>query len=557
MNLRHLVLTCAGVYAFAACSDTAGPNNNLPSCGASATHLSLAVAAYALTNTTTDSGCVSFPANGSSDTAEYLVLPWSAGGTLGATAPFALQSENPTVASAPFGSPSFARMPLSRPRSARSPVANHFDRFLRDLARTRTYPVLPRLDRSPGANSTSMAAAPPVVGNERTFKVCAVQDCTKFDTVGAVARTVGAHVAIYVDTLAPSPGISQTSLDSVASLFDAHLYPLDTATFGGVLDIDNNSVVIVLMTNTVNKLIKKADCSQGFIAGFFFSGDIDPTFAPQYNNGEIFYSIVADSTGTLSCAHKVSDVEYFLPVTFVHEFQHMINFVQKVRVRGGNSEDTWLDEGLARYAEENAGRNLDSLGDTTAFSQFAIDPVFDAYLYMSDPANSPLLIAQDTGGVAPLGAGWLFVRYIVDQFGAAIPHTLVGTTLTGQANVAAATGQSFDVTVSRWGFANWVDSLPGFTTPIELQYKSWNFRRTFASLHSQDAQDFPLAYPLVPTVARASTVNVSGTLKAGSGDYVRVLQPPNTAAFTLHLASPNGSLLSASVVPHLNVLRIR
>ena len=182
------------------------------------------------------------------------------------------------------------------------------------------------------------------LGDKRTFKVCSKSDCTTLDTVGAVVKTVGAHIAIYVDTLAPSPQLSQTALDSIAAVFDARLYPLDTVTFGGVSDIDGNSVVIVLMTRTVNKLVPKNQCNGGFIAGFFFSGDLDPTFAAQFNNGEIFYSLVADAAGTLSCPHSTSQLEMTVPVTFVHEFQHMINFVQKVRIRGGQSENTWLDD---------------------------------------------------------------------------------------------------------------------------------------------------------------------------------------------------------------------
>jgi len=145
----------------------------------------------------------------------------------------------------------------------------------------------------------------------------------------------------------------------------------------------------------------------------------------------------------------------------------------------------------------------------------------------------------------------------VDQFGDSLPGKLVRTGLRGANNVATQTGQSFAQSIARWAFANWVDSLPGFTTPPELQYTSWNFRRTFGSLHANYPTDFPLAYPLVPTIAAASSVNVSGTLWSGSGEYVRVMQPPNSAEFTLHFSGPNGALVSAAVQPRLSVLRIR
>src|SRR5262245_23146768 len=251
MNVRHFVLTCAGVYAFAACSDGSAGPNQLPSCGGRGTPLSLTVGQYASNNPATDSGCVAFAANSSSDTVEYLVLPWSAGGVLGATAPFALESATPAAAAAPFAAAAYSPLPSRRPATARGPVANAFDHYLRDLARTRRYPVGARAPSASEMLTPASPASPPLVGDKRTFKVCSNTTCSPpLTNVGAVARTVGAHIAIYVDTLAPSPGVSQASLDSLAVVFDNRLYPLDTATFGGVSDIDNNSIVIVLMTGT-------------------------------------------------------------------------------------------------------------------------------------------------------------------------------------------------------------------------------------------------------------------------------------------------------------------
>jgi hypothetical protein len=95
----------------------------------------------------------------------------------------------------------------------------------------------------------------------RTFQVCAKTDCTRFDRVGARVRAVKTKVAIYVDTLAPAGGLDSASLDSIADIFDRRLYGIDTAAFGQESDIDSNSVVLVLMTNTVNKLISASECN--------------------------------------------------------------------------------------------------------------------------------------------------------------------------------------------------------------------------------------------------------------------------------------------------------
>src|SRR5438094_8734710 len=131
------------------------------------------------------------------------------------------------------------------------------------------------------------------------------------------------------------------------------------------------------MTGVVYKLVPRSSrcASASVVAGFLFPGYLDPAFASRFNQGEIFYSSVADSTGRLSCPHTATEVKRQTPSTFTHEFQHMINFVQHVLVRRGQSEQGWLDEGLSTYADEMAGRSY-LPGDPATFTRYAIDPVY-------------------------------------------------------------------------------------------------------------------------------------------------------------------------------------
>ncbi|HEX2679786.1 MAG TPA: hypothetical protein VHQ03_00670, partial [Candidatus Dormibacteraeota bacterium] len=408
------------------------------------------------------------------------------------------------------------------------------------------------------APSAPALVTPPVVGDRRVFAVCASLDCSKFQKVVARAQSVGAHVAIYVDSLAPV-SLTPATLDTLKQVFDTLLYPTDTTAFGGVTDLDNNGVVIALMTPVVNALVTKSACTTtGYIAGFFFPDDLILSIPiDSSNHGEIFYSIVPDPAGTFSCVHTVGAVDTVVPGTFVHELQHLINFAQHILIKFGNTpEEGWLDEGLSKYAEELAGRKYLQAADTGKFSIFAINDVYDAYQYLSATGNSPLLIQYDQGTLAEVGASWLFMRYLVDQFGAPVTGKLDQTTLVGSANVAAQTGQPFTTSVTRWALANWVSDLPGFATPAELSYPSWRFRtRTFASLNQQDPRNFPLPYPLVPTQSGSGSVSLSGTLRSGSGVYQRVLQDPGAPAFTLYFSGPSATFSSA--VPRLNIIRIR
>src|SRR5207245_3702837 len=134
---------------------------------------------------------------------------------------------------------------------------------------------------------------------------CSNLDCTSKTTVTATAKQGGMHIAIFVDNNAPPGGLSDADLLSLRDKFDTLLYVRDTLAFGRESDIDQNGVVIVLMTNEVNQLVTKSECSlTGFVAGYFYGADL---IFGQGNNGEIFYSIVADPfPGTLSCPHSVT-----------------------------------------------------------------------------------------------------------------------------------------------------------------------------------------------------------------------------------------------------------
>lgn len=525
----------------------------VPPCNSSvATAVTLAAGAYTAVDPTVDSGCVSFPMNASAtDSAEYVVVSQSAGGIPGDSARFQLLGASLSAFAAPARPITAGRAAL---RGRRGSIAARFDRLLRERERRRRAAARGSAVRQPAAGGVVAAVTPPTVGSLRTFTVCADLNCNTYKPVTARAQSVGAHVAIYVDTLAPANGLTATDLDALQQVFDTHVYAVDTAAFGGVSDIDSNGVVITLMTPVVNATVTNAECqSGGYVEGFFDPADLDPSTAAQQNDGEIFYTIVADPNGALSCPHTVADVESSLPGTFLHELQHVISFNQHVLVRGGNLEDLWLDEALSSFAEELGGRSF--LPDSTTFETYVFPDLADAYDYLADPGDHFLLQTSDTI-LADFGAGWLYVRYLVDQFGDSLTDRLEQTALTGADNVAAQTEVPFETTTTRWALANWVSDLPGFAPPAGLFYRSWSFRQVFASFYAQDPFDFPLPFPLVPPGVAGTQVNLAGTLHAGSGFYVDILQAPAGGGFALRL-SGSGGPVALAVDPRLDIIRIR
>jgi hypothetical protein len=408
----------------------------------------------------------------------------------------------------------------------------------------------------------SRAAIPPVVGDQRTFDVCASASCDEFVQSTATARSVGNRVAIFVDNNAPPGGYTDPDLDRVRNLFDQYLYPIDTVAFGRESDIDGNGVVVVLLTQLVNALSPDCNDTGRVILGYFFGADLLPRSGsnPGSNEAEVFFGLVPDP-GNPDCTITTDEANSRLPATFIHEFQHMISFNQHVLVRGGVSEDTWLNEGLSHFAEELGGRlipNIECPSSTSCAQEFlGLGDLSNAFEYLARPDSFFLIEpGSSTGSLEERGANWLFVRWLADHFagdsilGTSLTRALVATNQVGSTNVASRTGVDFSTLVGEWQLTNYLDDLPGFSaTGSRLRYKSWNFR--FA------ADSNGMAFPLVPDSTDGTDYRHSGTLRAGSGRHVRVVQPAGSPGVDLRLTNASGGALPNAIEPRIALARIR
>ncbi len=574
MTRLHLKFGIAIVFAVAACHSDS-PVQPLAVCTvASAQTFTLAVGEYRTIDPATNSGCFGFPANASAtDSAEYLVMPWST----------AAKPEDSTnfILTAPGRQPTARVVTDLRPTPRRS-IAREFDAFRLRAERTGNYGRAAQRSVAAAAapaGPTPGTCNPTTQGQLCAFIVCDTVTCQTTQQVGARLVKLGTQVAIFVDTLAPDSaagGLWSVDYDTLQTTFDTRLYPLNVATFGAVSDFDANGHVIVLMTPVVNALVSVQECNTlGFILGFFFGGDLDPRVRFNFNRGEIYYSLAADAAGKFSCPHDRTSVKRLSPRTFAHEFQHMINFAQHAVIHTTTvpvSEEGWLDEGLSTYAEEVAAHTYidpaypnNPLPDTVRYRRFLVfGDMFDAYSYMQDPPSNYLEIPQDQGSVGEIGASWLFVRYLMDHYGPGLAAKLVQTTLYGSANIAVQTGQDFPTLVSRWALANYVSDMPGFPTAPELKYTSWQFRTVFDTLRTSvrqppfsDSTDFDPIWPLAPTPLSASTFFLNGTLRSGTGYYMTAVQKPLDPAFSLLFSSPTFTALPARSGPRLIILRLR
>jgi hypothetical protein len=536
---RRLVWASAAALAAACGSDKVSGPGTLP---VSAT-VSLAAAEHVLLAGSAVSGAVHFPAAGAQG-AQYLVVSQFATGTPRVSSSFTTGGQAGLT-----GAPLFAALRPIGPA----------ERFHASL-RAREAQLARQTWRGADLQAAPPAApaAPPVLGSKRTFKVCHDLQCKTLDSVPATVLYVGTHAAVFVDDSVPANGFTNGDITQLGATFDTVIHPIDVAAFGPESDVDQNGVVMILLTLKINKLVSKPSCDTSFVTGFFFSADVSPGVRTSYNNGEMFYAFVPDpSPPSTRCQYTTSQVRALLPTVFIHEFQHMISYNQHVLLRGGTTEVLWLNEGMSHLAEELGGLHYDSLGDSLTAFRYLIGNLYNGYSYLKLPQSVALVADTGIGSLEERGASWLFLRYVADHFGQGATRAMVQTSQFGAANVAAATGTPFATLLGRWALAVYLTDLPSFAAPPALTYNFWQFRTVFAQLHQQFPQDFDAVYPLQPSSGIGVNAGTSGQLSSGSGAYLLVGQDASGPGFDLTFRGLNGAALPSSAGAQLAIARIR
>lgn len=552
MNLRSpRIAVSLALLALACGSDGTGPTG--PLCE-EPTPLTLAVGEHRLVDPIQESSCLSLVAGDA--IREYLVVAYAGRGDQtanGSSTGFQLRTDREELLSEVRAAPA----PSYR-ASGSGAEAFHLGLRKAEAALARS-PVAAMSRAAPPA----LRATPPTVGQSEQFRVCRNSACTSTVAVDATARYVGTHGAIYLDNEMPdgAQALTAEDINHLGTLFDEYLHPIDTAAFGANSDIDGDGLIAIVITDQVNDL--SPDCSDGRVVGYFFGGDLLSSH-PGSNRREVFFAF-APKPATGNCPAVTRNTALrSLPPVLIHELQHMISFNQRVLLRGRFDEDTWLNEGLSHFAEELGQRQIpDAMCPTSpsCFAQFATGNVQNAYLFLEEPETEFLVAPGDDGPtLAGRGAGWLFVRWLADHFasdqpnGRQVTRALLTSGGTGASNVSNVTGQPFARLVGEWLLANWLENLPGAPQVGRLHYTSWNLRATYAANYPAT---FGRPYPLIPDSTDGHSVH-SGTLRGGSGHFLRVVVPAGLPGVLVRLTDQSGSLRVSSVVdPRIAVVRIR
>lgn len=273
------------------------------------------------------------------------------------------------------------------------------------------------------------------LGENQNFFVDPAYDLANRTEVRATLRQVGDHALFYTaDDWWSSLGTPEAEAANAAILklgedFDRIIYPRLTQTFGSEWSpgIDNDLRITILITK-----IKKGT------GGYFNSIDEYPRAQiARSNEREMLY---------LNSLYVTSvSARDFL----AHEFQHMITFYQKEKLRNV-TEDVWLNEARSEYAPTLGGFDSPYAGSNLERR------VKDFLRTSTDPLTEWQNESADYGAVN------LFMQYLVGRYGEQILTRLmksdaVGIASIDQALTAAGFSERFGDVFANWTVANFVN----------------------------------------------------------------------------------------------------
>ncbi len=241
---------------------------------------------------------------------------------------------------------------------------------------------------------------------------------------------------IFAEVVNGTPVITESRALQIAQAFDSDnpfqdgdtgIYKETQARFGtewvanGGRDSDVRVNLVYLSSATIG--------GEGLF-GFFNPGDQSLTSGNSSNAGEILY-LNAD---------RANDDLYDALGTIAHELVHLIVYNQKVArdgtfPAGAAPENAVLDEGLAVLNEELSGFTYTGPSGGNLFLLRAVSDLLD------DGLNRRYFIFS--GSLADYGAGYLFWRYVHDQYGIEAIKNIVTSPDSGRGNVEKILNQPF------------------------------------------------------------------------------------------------------------------
>jgi hypothetical protein len=297
------------------------------------------------------------------------------------------------------------------------------------------------------------------VGDQNLFWVYNIQKKV-FDTVRAELKTIGAISYVWVALAEWNNGhVTSTEVDAVSNALERSTSSTSLDSTKGILQIDRQ---VYGDTPNINSSFQKGkgdgkthflicdiqdgwDGSGSFVAGFFYSVDVDPNSGAANTSNKRDMLYIDSYPGIYYNGIRRTNLALS---TLAHEFQHLIHW------NYDPSELTFFNEGLSEYAEYLCGFQLRSSA---------------GYF-----GNTNVTLTGWNNVVEDYSRAALWTRFVADQYGLAFIKSFVqnpahGSPAFDQSLLQNGYSTTFVSTATNFFAANWIGSQGNDST---LRYKS-------------------------------------------------------------------------------------
>lgn len=301
------------------------------------------------------------------------------------------------------------------------------------------------------------------VGDSKNFNVDPSYDYANRFVVEAKVQKISEKAIFYVENdwwnnLTNKESVKAT-IASLSDEFDKVIYPRLTAVYGLEWSpgIDNEFKITILITRMKEE------------AGGYFN------LADEYPRSEAPYSNEREMIYLNSTYLNLNRVKSFL----AHEFQHMITFYQKEKLRN-LTEETWLNEARSEYAPTLCG--YDNIYEGSNLERRVNE-------FLRHPSDS--LTAWD-GKTDDYGSVNIFLQYLVSHYSENILTEMMKANAVGTASIdkaLAALGfkERFPEIFTNWTITNFINDCQfgdgqKFCYSNRLPYSQFHFTPSASNL---------------------------------------------------------------------------
>lgn len=295
------------------------------------------------------------------------------------------------------------------------------------LELTRSLGPLPGRGAAALGQRSTAAAAPP---ERTTFCVLSSSDYSTSARRAGILVAQGMHAAVYVDETGLQD-LSAAEARALADAFDGRIHPRLTALLGPPSDVDGNGKVILFLTTLPQ------------LWGYYWANDVlyprdasDGCTGSRANAVDAVYLALPSSVTRLGWT-RAEALGELIPGVLAHEYAHLLSFQRRCLARAcDGADETWIEEGLAKVAEDEAGYGWNSsrAGGITYLTRTRED-VYRGY-------DGRSLTRWEGDSVGNYEGAHAFFRFHADRLGPDILASLTSGS-TGIANVERALGTSF------------------------------------------------------------------------------------------------------------------